>query len=304
MKDSGKNIIASVRQRLINLSKTRGEDPNLIFIRYAIERLLYRISRSRQSDKFILKGAMLFATWTDKPYRPTKDLDLLGLGDASAEQLRKIFIEISQTDVEPDGLEFNASTIQIAEIREDLEYPGQRVRLESKLGNARINLQIDIGFGDSVVPEPIELEYPTLLDMPSPHIKAYPIETVVAEKLETLVSKGILNSRMKDFYDLRIMAKEFQFDGSALTRAITATFARRGTEIPNANPAAFTEEFYTNADKKIQWKAFLRTSKLEDITLELSKVVNEMQAFLSPPMIAAVDNKSFDKKWFSGGPWK
>jgi hypothetical protein len=180
VKDREKNIIASVRQRLINLSKARGEDPNLIFIRYAIERLLYRISCSRQSDKFILKGAMLFATWTDRPYRPTRDLDLLGLGDASAEQLRKIFIEICQTDVEPDGLEFNAGTIQIAEIREDLEYLGQRIRLESKLGNARINLQIDIGFGDSVVPEPIELEYPTLLDMPSPHIKAYPIETVVA----------------------------------------------------------------------------------------------------------------------------
>lgn len=304
MKDSGKNISASVRQRLINLSKARGEDPNLILIRYAIERLLYRISCSRQSDKFILKGAMLFAIWTDRPYRPTKDLDLLGFGDASAEQLRKNFIEICQTDVEPDGLEFNTDTIQIAEIREDLEYPGQRIRLESKLGNARINLQIDIGFGDSVVPEPVELEYPTLLDMPSPHIKAYPIETVVAEKLETLVSKGILNSRMKDFYDLRIMAKEFQFEGSALTKAITATFDRRGTKIPDGNPAAFTEEFYTNADKQIQWKAFLRTSKLEDISLELSHVTNEIQAFLSPPMIAVASNKSFDKKWPSGGPWK
>lgn len=304
MKDSSKNIVASIRQRLINLSKVRGEDPNLIFIRYAIERLLYRISCSKQSDMFVLKGAMLFATWTDRPYRPTKDLDLLGFGDTSAEQLRKIFTEICQTKVEPDGLDFNPNTIQITEIREDLEYPGQRIRLESKLGNARINLQIDVGFGDSIVPEPIELEYPTLLEMPSPHIRAYPIETVVAEKLETIVSKGILNSRMKDFYDLRTMAKEFQFDGGNLTKAIYATFARRGTHIPNSNPAAFTEEFHSNADKQIQWKAFLRTSKLEDITLELSRVTNEIQTFLLPPMNAIVNNESFVKKWPSGGPWK
>jgi hypothetical protein len=127
---------------------------------------------------------------------------------------------------------------------------------------------------------------------------------VVAEKLETLVSKGLLNSRMKDFYDLRTLVKEFQFNGSALTKAIMATFARRGTQIPRSNPAAFTEEFYTNADKQIQWKAFLKTSKLEDITLELSQVTNEIQTFLSPPMIAAVNNKSFDKKWASGGPWE
>ncbi len=304
MKDSNNSIVASVRQRLINLSKVRGEDPNLVFIRYAIERLLYRISCSTQSEKFILKGAMLFATWTDKPYRPTKDLDLLGFGDSSAEQLQKIFTEICQISVEPDGLEFNPATIQITEIREDLEYPGQRIRLESKLGNARINLQIDIGFGDSIVPEPIELEYPTLLDMPSPHIKAYSIETVVAEKLETIVSKGILNSRMKDFYDLRTMAKEFQFDGSNLTKAIMATFTKRGTSIPHGNPVAFTEEFYANIDKQLQWKAFLRTSKLEEITLELPQVISEIQTFLSPPIAAAVNNESFAKKWCPIGPWK
>ena len=304
MKDSSKNIVASIRQRLINLSKVRGEDPNLVFIRYAIERLLYRISCSTQSDKFILKGAMLFATWIDIPYRPTKDLDLLGFGDSSAEQLRKYFIDICQTKVEPDGLEFKPETIQITEIREELEYPGQRIRIESRLGNVQINIQIDVGFGDSIVPEPIELEYPTLLDMPSPHIKAYPIETVVAEKLETIVSKGILNSRMKDFYDLRTIAKEFQFDGSNLTKAIRATFARRGTQIPSSNPAAFTNDFYSNADKQIQWKAFLRTSKLEDITLELSQVTNEIQTFLLLPMVAAMNNESFAKNWPSGGPWK
>ncbi len=205
MKNTGRNIIASVRQKLINLSNERGEDPNLVFIRYAIERFLYRLSCSRQSSKFVLKGAMLWAVWAGKPHRPTKDLDLLGYGDASAEAIRVIFSEICKVTVEPDGMMFNPEAIRITEIREELEYPGQRVKLESRLGNARINIQIDIGFGDSIIPAPIEIDYPTLLDMPSPHIKAYPIETVVAEKLETIVSKGVLNSRMKDFYDLRIV---------------------------------------------------------------------------------------------------
>lgn len=304
MKEGRKNSAASVSQRLINLSKKRGEDPNLVFIRYAIERLLYRISCSAQSDKFILKGAMLFATWTGRPHRPTKDLDLLGFGDASAEQLRNIFSQICQTKVEPDGLEFNSDTIQITEIREEVEYPGQRIRIESKLGNARIKIQIDVGFGDSIVPEPIELDYPTLLDMPSPHIRAYPIETVVAEKLETIVSKGMVNSRMKDFFDLRTMASEFQFDGHHLTEAIRATFTRRRTPIPHSEPAAFTDEFYTNADKQIQWTAFLRTGKLETGLLELAQVTDEIRSFLLEPMVAAANDESFTKNWAPGGPWK
>ena len=164
MKNKGENIVASVRQRLINLSKERGEDPNLIFIRYAIERFLYRLSCSKQSDKFILKGAMLWAVWANKPHRPTKDLDLLGFGDASTDVLRVIFQEICNIIVESDGMTFNPDSIQINEIREDLEYQGQRIRLESRLGNARINIQIDIGFGDSIIPAPIEIDYPALLD--------------------------------------------------------------------------------------------------------------------------------------------
>lgn len=304
MKNKDENSVASVRQRLINLSKKRGEDPNLVFIRYAIERFLYRLSRSKQSGKFILKGAMLWAIWADKPHRPTKDLDLLGFGDASADVIQRIFDEICKVAVEPDGLTFNSDTIMITEIREDLEYPGQRIKLESRLGNARINIQVDIGFGDSIIPDPIEIDYPTLLDMPSPHIKAYPIETVVAEKLETIVSKGILNSRMKDFYDLRVLAQEFEFNGSSLSEAIKATFARRGTSIPNDQPAAFTEEFYTNPDKQVQWQAFLRTSKLESSKLELPEVINDIQRLIIPLLNAAAKDESFSMNWTAGGPWE
>jgi len=304
MKNKDENSASSVRQRLINLSKERGEDPNLVFIRYAIERLLYRLSCSKQANKFVLKGAMLLSTWAEKPHRPTKDLDLLGFGDASAEVLRAIFGEICNVTVVPDGMMFNPDSIQITEIREDIEYPGQRIKLESRLGNARINIQIDIGFGDSIVPGPIEIDYPTLLDMPSPHIRAYPVETVVAEKLETIVSKGILNSRMKDFYDLRVLALGFQFDGNTLSQAIKATFTRRGTSIPNDYPVAFTKEYFTNPDKQTQWQAFLRTSKLENEKIDLSEVVDAIQQFLLPPLIASAKVKPFTENWCAGGPWK
>ena len=305
MKQKGRNNIAkSVRQRLLNLSKERSEDPNLVFIRYAVERMLYRISCSKQSTQFILKGAMLFATWTGRSHRPTKDLDLLGFGDASARELRNVFRDICQLEVEPDGLEFNPDSIRITEIREGLEYPGQRIRLEGRLGSARINIQIDVGFGDSVIPEPIEIEYPTLLDMPAPRIRAYPPETVIAEKFESMVSLGMLNSRMKDYYDLMMMAKEIQFDGNTLTEAVKATFARRGTVVPNDTPAALTEEFFLSPDKNTQWQAFLRTSKLDDVDLELSQVINEIRGFLMPPVLAAAKNRPFLKSWPVGGPWK
>jgi len=304
VKNKGENIVASVRQRLINLSKENGEDPNLVFIRYAIERLLYRLSCSKQANKFVLKGAMLLSTWAGKPHRPTKDLDLLGFGDASAEVLRAIFGEICNVTVTPDGMTFNPDSIQITEIREDIEYPGQRIKLESRLGNARINIQIDIGFGDSIIPEPIEIDYPTLLNMPSPHIRAYPVETVVAEKLETIVSKGILNSRMKYFYDLRVLARGFQFDGNTLSQAIKATFTRRGTSIPNDCPVAFTKEYFTNPDKQTQWQAFLRTSKLENATPDLPEVVDDIHRFLMQPLIAAANDNLFIKNWPAGGPWK
>ena len=300
---SANNLVASIRQRLLNISKERNEDPNLVFIRYAVERLLYRITRSKQSGQFILKGAMLLATWTGRPHRPTKDLDLLGSGDSSSERIQKIFHNICEVEVEPDGLEFSTESIQVTEIREGLEYPGQRVKLEARLGNARINVQIDIGFGDTVVPKAIKIEYPTLLNMPAPHIHAYPPETVVAEKFQSMVSLGMLNSRMKDYYDLRMIAKEFQFDGNTMAKAIKATFNRRNTDIPTETPVALTEEFFSNQEKITQWQAFLRRSKLEDTSVELSQVINELCKFLLPPTLAISNNIDFNQMWADGGPW-
>jgi hypothetical protein len=201
-------------------------------------------------------------------------------------------------------MEFKAESIQITEIREDLEYPGQRVKLEGRLGNARINTQIDIGFGDSVVPNPTQIEYPTLLDMPAPRIRVYPPETVIAEKFESMVSRGMLNSRMKDYYDLRMMAKEFRFDGNSLTKAIKATFTRRGIAIPKDTPIAITEEFFSDTDKNTQWQAFLRNSRLDEKDLTLSQIIDDIRRFLMPPVIAAANNRPFTKSWAVGGPWK
>ncbi len=251
-----RNLEASVHQRLLNLSKKKNEDFNLILTRFAVERLLYRLSCSTYADNFILKGAMLLAVWMEQSHRPTRDLDLLGFGDDNSQYLMQVFKEICRIQVEEDGLIFEEESIEINEIREGQSYSGQRIRLTAKLGNARIRIQIDIGFGDAVTPEAVQIEYPALLDFPSPQIRAYPLETVVAEKLETIVQLGMINSRMKDFYDLQVISKMFSFEGLILVRAVEATFTRRGTIIPTEIPIALSDESATNPDKIMQWKAF------------------------------------------------
>jgi len=229
---SGKNVAASVRQRLLNRSRQTGEDFQLLFTRYAIERLLFRLAASEHRDAFVLKGAMLFALWTGEMHRPTRDLDLLGFGDSGEGRLRAVFETLCGVAVMDDGLTFAADSVAVEPIREDQEYGGQRVTVAVTLGQPRIVLQVDVGFGDAVTPAAEEVEYPTLLGMEPPRLRAYPKETVVAEKLEAMVKLGLANTRMKDFYDVLVMARTFPFDGDTLRRAITATFARRGTAVP------------------------------------------------------------------------
>ncbi len=281
------NLASSVRQRLLIQTREKGEDFNLILTRYALERLLYRMAQSQYADRFVLKGAMLFAVWSNQIYRPTRDLDLLGYGDSSQQTLRKIFQEICLTDVEPDGLVFDKSSIRMSETREDQEYGGCRVQLLSYLANAQINLQIDIGFGDVVSPEAVEIVYPTLLDFPAPRIWAYPRETVVAEKFQAIVALGIANTRMKDFYDLWVLASQFSFDGPSLVEAIKATFTRRGTQLPSSVPIALSEAFAQDQGKSTQWQAFLRRTGLEEKGTEFSQVITKLRAFLIPPILAA-----------------
>jgi predicted nucleotidyltransferase component of viral defense system len=295
------DLAASVRQRLANVARQRGEDFQRVLTRYLIERLLYRLARSPHAGRFLLKGAMLFTLWTGRLHRPTKDLDLLGRGDAGPEALAEVFRGLCSLEVEPDGVEFAADTVTVEAIREDQEYQGQRVHLEGRLGSARVRLQVDVGFGDAVTPAAQAVVFPTLLEMPAPELKAYPRETVVAEKLQAMVMLGMANSRMKDFFDLWVLAAEFEFQGTVLSKAIGATFRRRGTETP-VEPLALTAEFTSDGAKQTQWKAFLSRSGL-DAAVTLEGVVAQLRNFLLGPLQAVRAGANFPAKWPPGGPW-
>jgi len=300
---SGKNVAGSVRQRLLNLSRKTGEDFQFLLTRYAVERLLYRLSVSEHAPRFILKGALLFALWTGQMHRPTRDLDLLGFGDSSAERLAEVFRSLCSAAVADDGLVFSLDTVNVEPIREDQEYGGQRITLLVRLGNARIDLQVDVGFGDAITPRAQTVTFPTLLGMEPPTLKAYPRETVVAEKLEAMVKLGLANSRMKDFYDLVILARTFPFSGSVLRNAITATCTRRGTTIPPAPPIALTAEFAADDTKRKQWLAFRKRNGLEETIGDLEAVIAELAGFLTPLLAAVSHGEAFKATWKAGGPW-
>jgi predicted nucleotidyltransferase component of viral defense system len=288
---------------LLNLSRSRREDFNLILTHYALERLLYRLAGSEYAQRFVLKGALLFVIWTGRLHRPTRDLDLLGYGDSSAERLTQLFKRICVVSVEADGLAFDPDSVQVSEIRETHEYGGQRVHLVATLGRARIPLQIDIGFGDVVVPPAEEVEYPTLLKLPAPQLLVYPKEAVIAEKLQAMVALGILNSCMKDFYDVWMMARIFPFDGRRLCQAIRSTFEQRRTEIPQATPVALTAEFAQLLDKVTQWKAFLGRNRLDAGDIEFVQVIDELGNFLLPPLSAIASRQDLTVTWPARGPW-
>ena len=262
-RETPRNLAASVRQRLFNRTQERHEDFGLVLTKYGLERFLYRLAHSQYRDQFVLKGALLFELWTHHPYRPTRDLDLEGQGDNSVTRIKQVFAEIIGQPVEDDGLIFDPKYLRVARIKEEQEYEGLRINFIARLERAKIHIQVDVGFGDIIVPAPEEIEYPRMLDFPSGRLMAYPKETVVAEKLEALVKLGMVSTRMKDFYDLWKLSRDFDFDGELLCRAIKATFERRRTKIPSDIPVALTEEFSRDAQKVKQWQAFVRKSNLD-----------------------------------------
>lgn len=275
-------LAASVHARLLNRAKARGEDFNLILTRYAIERFLYRLSLAPARDVYWLKGALLFDLWFDVPHRPTRDADFLGFGPADTETLADTIREICGVAVD-DGMEFDPASFTIEAIREDARYGGLRVTLLGRLGNARCTVQIDVGYGDAVTPGPEEAVYPTLLDdQPPPRLRVYPRATVVAEKLEAMVSLGMANSRMKDYFDLRALAREGTLDARLLGGAIAATFQRRGTALPVGVPLGLSDEFARDATKLIQWKAFLGKNRLDAPMLD--EVIVEIRDFVAEPL--------------------
>ena len=299
---SARNIGASVRDRLLNKARAEKLDFNLLLTRYALERMLYRLSISKQRDQFLLKGALLFDLWFDVPHRPTHDADFLGFGSAEIPHIEEIFRDICRIEAE-DGIAFQPDTVKAAEIRKEANYAGVRVTLLGMLDSARCAVQIDIGFGDAVVPGPDEVHYPVILgEMPGPHLHVYPRYTVVAEKLEALTSLGMLNSRMKDYFDLWILAKHSDFDGQILSRAVAATFDRRRTAVPTGVPIGLSDEFINDAQKGKQWQGFLRKNALD--TMSLATVVVDLRDFLMPVLAAIAAGGSHDYPWRAGAGWK
>jgi hypothetical protein len=248
-------------------------DPNLILSRYAVERFLYRLSRSPHADQFVLKGALLLLVWLGETIRPTRDADLLGIGDMSDEALLGIFQGICSTEAEPDGMTYLPASIRIVPIRPEDAYGGKRLTLRAKLGNARLGVQVDVGIGDAVVPDPVWLDYPSLLGMPGARLRAYRPETAIAEKLHAMVVLGSRNSRMKDFFDIDMLARHESFEGRDLVDAVRSTFERRDTPIPVTAPFALTSEFYDATDKKVQWQGFARKNRLPPPLPDLRDVV-------------------------------
>jgi hypothetical protein len=297
------NVSASVRARLLKVSKDRREDFTLTLMNYAAERFLYRLSRSSYREQFILKGAMLFAIRIGEPYRPTKDLDLLGMGEATEAAIDTAVREIAATKVDDDGLVFDVDTLEVLTIREDNRYGGLRAVVQVRLAEARIHVQIDVGFGDAITPAATDLEFPTLLDeMSAPIVLAYPTETIVAEKAEAMVDLGISNSRMKDFTDIAMAARRVTFDGGVLVGALQATFRRRSTPLPDADMVGLSDRFVQDGSAQANWKAFATRNRPHDFE-SLSQVVSDLRRFLHDPLEYARSGEPFTAKWNPGGPW-
>lgn len=281
-------LARSVQVRLVRHARAIGVDPNLVLTRYGVERFLYRLSRSPYAERFVLKGALLLLVWLGETLRPTRDADLLGYGDLPDEALLRIFRETCAVVVEPDAVAFLPGSVAVTPIREEDAYGGRRVALQARLGAARLSVQIDIGIGDAVTPAPQWLEYPSLLDAPRPRLRAYPRESVVAEKLHAMVLLGARNSRMKDYFDVRALLRENAMDAEALAAGIAATFARRRTALPDDLPAGLSDAFASDAVKRSQWQAFLSRNRIEAPSLD--DVVAEIRERLAGPIHRARQN--------------
>lgn len=297
-----RNIAASVRARLAKMAKEKHEDFQRLLVRYATERFLYRLYRSSYAGKFVLKGATLFIAQSGWPYRPTRDLDLLGLEGRTADTLTKTMREICTVKVEEDGVLFDPASVKVRAIREDQEHGGLRVLITAALEQARVQLQIDVGFGDTVVPPAQEIAFPSLLGFPAARIRAYSKETVIAEKTQALIVLGDVNSRMKDYYDFWAMSRTLPFEGADLIAAIGASFAGRRTQVPQAVPDGLTDDFA--AGREIMWQGFLRRVELRGAVPNLGEIIHEVRNFLLPPLEAVRDNRPFNMTWPPGGPWQ
>jgi len=294
-----RNMAASVHQRLLNAARQAGRPFNELLQYYAIERFLFRLSKSSYAERLVLKGALTLLVWRTPLTRPTRDIDLLGKIDNDPDKVRAVIAGICEQRVDPDGLLFESAGVTTERIAEDADYHGVRAKFRGYLGNARIPMQIDIGFRDVITPGPVGISYPAVLDHAPAQLHAYNRQTVVAEKFEAMVKLGILNSRMKDFFDVWLLAQNFDFEGGALADAINNTFAQRGSRIPG-DPVCFSREFAADTSKTAQWSAFLRNGRLDHAPAQFAQAVESVRQFLQPLAVTLATGGTFAAHWPPG----
>ncbi len=297
------NVPASVHQRLLNKAAQLQLPFNELRQRYVLERFLYRLSVSPHGDRFYLKGALMMVAWRAPATRPTKDIDLLGRLRNDPDKLLAVMRDVCTTTVIEDGLVFDADSVSGEPITEEADYAGYRITIVGRLGTGTAHVQVDIGFGDAVVPDPVAVSLPPIFDFPAPELRGYTRETSIAEKAQAMIARGELNSRMKDFYDIWLLSRSFAFADEALIRALTATFQQRETAIPT-DPSPLSEAFGALPPKQAQWTAFVRKSHLADAPAAFADVVAAIRPFLLPVFRAAADGTWPAKRWEPGGPWR
>ena len=301
-----RDFAASVKARLLNRAKKTGERYELSLVRYACERFLYRLGASELRHRYILKGATLLSLWMLDPYRPTRDIDLLAYGNHDEASVRVAMHEICGISCPEDGLLFDLESLAVSQIRADQNYPGQRAVLRAFLGETRIRIQADFGFGDAVIPAPAEVQFPTLLDnVPPPRLHVYPPETTIAEKYQAMLTLGRQNSRMKDFHDIWALSEIYSFKGSILCEAIKACFDRRGTMEALSASDAESRSFYLDADLQARWGAYLRRGQfLNSPPLDFEDIGERIRTFLGPIRESILAEVPFDLAWSAGGSWQ
>ncbi|MEW6245828.1 MAG: nucleotidyl transferase AbiEii/AbiGii toxin family protein [Nitrospirota bacterium] len=297
------NLPASIHQRLLNQAKQQGRPLQELLQYFAIERFLFRLSQSNYATTFYLKGALMLRLWDAPLSRSTIDVDLMSRHVLSQDAIQNIVKEICEQQVPDDGCRFDSATVTAQPIRIDNNYGGIRVDFIAHIGNMKLSMQVDVGFGDVIVPGPIPIDFPALLDFPSPHLLAYSPESAIAEKFQAMVILDSANSRMKDFYDISLLARTHPFKGAVLSQAIQATFERRRTPLPLDSPTALTDSFARDQTKQTQWNAFVRKGRIVE-KVPFGEVVELLRMFLMPPTLAAARDEGFKFDWPAGGPWK
>ena len=297
------NIPASILARLKNVAQKMGVPHQNVLGAYARERFLYRLGRSPRGKGYVLKGAMLFVLWRGEPHRPTVDLDLLGPGEGNSRDVEEAFRAVAVVECPEDGICFDPGSVRCESIRGNVAYGGVRVRMEGRIGKARIPVQVDVGFGDAVTPAPKPARFPTMLDQPAPLLSVYPPESVIAEKVHAMAVLGLANTRLKDLFDVRSLAADFAFDGKVLSAALEATFRRRRTDFQKEVLPVLTAAYRGDPAKRSQWTGFVARGRLAGAPGDLGEVLDGLEVFLAPVLGSLAKGEPFVGSWPPGGPW-